>query len=140
MTTETLTPNQTLVKVLKGYKPLSMHGKYQPVLQTLAQRHSVAQAARNWHNQWYRSYAHSGWGERQIELVSRAPEAKNFGEICCWAAHPDAEKAAEMIFASWKASPEHWAFLNGNYDFWGYAMSQSHTGVWYATGIVAQKR
>jgi hypothetical protein len=97
------------------------------VFQSLAQRHSVAQAARNWHNQWYRSYAHSGWGEREIELVSRVPEAKGFArDLLLGSPAGDAEKAAEMIFASWKSSAEHWAFLNGLYDFWGYAMHQSH--------------
>jgi hypothetical protein len=138
---EALTPNQTLVRVLKSHKALSVtNGKYHPVFQSLAQRHSAVQAARNWHNQWYRSYAHSGWAEREIELVARVPEAKGFAEICCWAGAGDAEKAAEMIFASWQSSAEHWAFLSGLYDFWGYAMHQSLTGIWYATGIVGQKR
>ncbi len=141
MRTETITPHQILVRTMKAEKPASlMHGKYHPVLQTLAQRHSIAQAARNFHGPTYAATAHSGWGERQIELVSRAPECANFGEVCAWAGYPNAEQAAKAIFASWKSSPAHWVMVNGNYDYWGYGMHQSRTGVWYATGIVAVKR
>ena len=140
MTTETLTPNQVLIKTLKANKPISItHGKYQPVFQSLAQRHSVAQATRDRHDRFYRSYAHSGWGERQIELVSRVPEAKNFGEVCAYAGG-DVEAAAARIFNSWKHSPDHWRMVNGYYEFWGYAMAQGRSGIWYATGIVGQKR
>jgi hypothetical protein len=142
MTTETITPSQVLMGTLRTHKALSvMNGKWQPVCQTLAQRHSEAQAARDRHDQFYRNYAHAGWGERQIELVSRVPEGKGFAEVCAWAGpHTDEAAAAEAIFASWKGSPDHWVFVNGRMNFWGYAMSQGHSGVWYATGIVAQKR
>ena len=141
MTTEALTAHQILVKVLKAHQPQSLvHGKYHPVFQSLSQRHSAGQAAGDRHDRFYRSYAHAGWGERQIELVSRAPEAKNFAEICAWAQTGDAERAAEMIYASWLSSPDHWAIFNAPYDFWGYSMAQSRSGVWYATGIVGVKR
>jgi hypothetical protein len=142
MYAEALTPNQILIKTLKANKPLSItHGKYHPVLQALSQRHSEAQASRDWHGGYYRGYAHSGWNERHIELIARVPEGKNFAEVCAWAGpHAGPEKAAEAIFAAWKSSPDHWVFVNGYVDFWGYTLSQSRSGIWYSTGILAQKR
>jgi hypothetical protein len=140
--TEALTPNQILVRAMKAHKPVSLtHGKYHPVLQALAQRHSHGQAGRDRHDRFYVNYAHFGWGERQIELVSRAPECKGFGEVCAFAGPGyDTEDAAKAIFTSWKGSPGHWVMVNGYYDYWGYAMAQGRSGVWYATGIVALKR
>lgn len=141
MQTEAITPSQVLMGELRAKHALSvMHGKWHAVLQTLAQRHSAAQAASDRHDRFYRSYAHAGWGERQIELVSRVPEGKGFGEVCAWAGYADPVEAAEAIFKSWKHSPEHWAFVNGHMNFWGYSMAQGKSGVWYATGIVAYRR
>lgn len=144
MQTETLNPNQILVRAMKAHKPASLtNGKYHPVLQALAQRHSEGQAQRDRHDRFYANYAHLGWGAREIELVSRVPEARGFGEVCAcaWGAdYSDAKAAAEEIFKQWKGSPAHWVMVNGYYDYWGYAMSQGRSGAWYATGIVALKR
>lgn len=142
MIAETITPSQVLMGTLRANKALSvMHGKWHGVLQSLAQRHAEAQGTKDRHDQFYRSYAHAGWGERHIELLSRLPEGKNFAEVCAWAGpHTDEAEAAKALFNSWKGSPDHWVFVNGREDFWGYAMSQGRSGVWYATGIVAQKR
>jgi len=102
-------------------------------VQRIAERHADYQA----HTQLL---SHQGWNQRVAELRRRVPEVREWGEVvgASWIGQNMDEAAYEM-YRIWRTSSDQWSIVNGQCDYYGYAMRRGDDDVWYACGIIGIK-
>jgi len=127
-------PHRLLIEAGRKLNVLSLQtGALHPVLQEAAQGQAAFQAE-------FGEMGHQRWESRSKILFKLLPEYTGFREVCAYTGceHP---VAAGNIFQSWRHSRDHWVWVNGRCDIWGYAMLQNDQNkLWYATGIFADRR
>ena len=128
-----LTPNEQLVDVGRNLQVRSiMTGQQHPVLQAEAEAQAAYQAK-------IQRQGHFGWDQiRYPRIRPQIPECSTFSEVVneSWPGQSQ-EAAAKEMYRSWKLSAGHWSAVNGPCRYYGYAMSLSDNGVWYACAIFA---
>jgi hypothetical protein len=126
-----LTPTSLLLNEGRRLDILSLRGKQHETLQRAAESHAKYQAKIG-------IQGHQRWDERYAILQSQLPGFR-FSEVCneSWPGQSE-EDAAKEMFRSWKLSSGHWATVNGECTYYGYAMVLGRNGIWYACGVVAK--
>lgn len=127
------TPHKLLIEAGRKLDVLSLKtGALHPILQTMAQEHAETQASED-------KLGHQGWPSRSKWLFSAIPDAIGFREVAAQTAYAE-DQAAAHLFEAWWKSPDHWPWVNGQCDFWGYGMARGKSGMWYGCGIFADRR
>lgn len=107
-------------------------GSLDRIIQRAAQEHADYQAQAD-------RMGHQHWDRRSAKLFEDLPAYTGFREVAALSGHPE-DQAADKLFEAWRNSPDHWVWVNGQCDFYGYAMSQGRSGHWYGCGIFADRR
>jgi hypothetical protein len=123
-----------LIKAGRDLGALSFRtGEINSILQQAAQGQAAFQAE-------YAAMGHQRWRSRAQQLAELLPEYTGFREVCAYTGW-DMPKAAENVFGSWRSSPAHWVWVNGQCDIFGYAIARSgQTKLWYACAIFADRK
>jgi uncharacterized protein YkwD len=125
--------DQKLIQILRNRRVLSLAtGSLDRTIQRAAQEHADFQARAD-------RMGHQNWKQRSDQLFAELTAYTGFREVAALSGHPD-DQAAEMLFEAWKNSPDHWVWVNGHCDFYGYAMAKSASGRWYGCGIFADRK
>lgn len=105
-----------------------------PILQRMCEHAAKYQAEIN-------TQGHHNWNNRFQQLHIAMPDQKTFGEVCAesweWELDADMTVIAKSMFKSWEQSSGHWAWVNGECQYFGWAMARG-SRVWYANGIFAK--
>jgi hypothetical protein len=127
------TPNEILIQTGRRIGVLSISsGRPNEHLQRYAQQHADYMAR-------VCVQGHQGWNLRYASLRAALPGSRDFAEVAneSWP-NQSAEAAAAEMYRSWRYSSGHWAAVNGECEFYGYAMALGQNGTWYACGIFAK--
>ncbi|MDX1944713.1 MAG: hypothetical protein SFU86_04835 [Pirellulaceae bacterium] len=132
--TGTLT-QRTLIWAVRTHpeRPASASTDLHEVLETETQKHSIHQAS-------ITLQGHHNWGSRFHSINSRLPDGLVSQEVCAesWPGQNLVEAAEECVH-SWRQSSGHWDAVSRQHVYFSYDMQLGTNGVWYATGIFAQR-
>ena len=119
---------------LHDEKPASTAGELHPVLLWAVEQHSQHQAD-------ITRQGHHNWETRFQRINAKLPSGMITTEVCAesW---PDQRLIAAAIdcVRSWRQSSGHWRAVSGRHAAYAYDMKRGSNGVWYATGIFANRR
>lgn len=115
-------------------KPASTSGELHVALRTAVEKHSQHQAD-------IESQGHHNWGTRFHRISARLPMGMSTTEICAesWPNQGLVAAAIDCVH-SWRQSSGHWGAVSSRHTLYAYDMKQGSNGVWYATGIFANRR
>lgn len=126
---------RTLVYAVRMHaeRPASTTGAFDPVLAAEAHSHSSHQAR-------IRRQGHHNWDSRFHRINARMPGGLMAQEVCAesWPGQGLLEAATECVH-SWRQSPGHWGAVRRAQSRYAYDMQRGANGVWYATGIFANR-
>ncbi|MBX9791127.1 MAG: hypothetical protein K2Y37_19585 [Pirellulales bacterium] len=114
--------------------PASTRGLLHPVLSHEAESHSRHQATihvqghHSWETRFHRINARVGEGALATEVVAESWPGENLVE------------AAVECVRSWRQSPGHWNAVRSRHRFFAFDMKRGSNGIWYATGLFANRR
>jgi hypothetical protein len=114
--------------------PASTRGQLHPVLSGEAESHSRHQASihvqghHSWETRFHRINARVGEGALATEVVAESWPGENLVEAAIECVH------------SWRQSPGHWSAVRSRHRFFAFDMKRGSNGIWYATGLFANRR
>lgn len=113
--------------------PKSTDGTADPYLLAQAESHSRYQAR-------IRLQGHHHWESRFHQINAHLPGGLTAREVCAesWPGQNLVEAAIECV-DSWRHSSGHWGAVRTYHLVYGYDMKRGSNGIWYATGIFADR-
>ena len=113
--------------------PASTVGHLSPVLSDEAENHSQHQANIG-------VQGHHAWNTRFHRINRRLANASSSEVVAeSWPGENLVEAAIECV-RSWRQSPGHWGAVRKRQQMFAYDIKRGSNGVWYATGIFANRR
>jgi len=126
---------RTLIYAVRTHpeRPASTSGAIHPVLAEEAQSHSDHQAR-------ICVQGHHAWESRFHRINGRMANGLCAREVCAesWPGQGLLRAALECV-RCWRLSSGHWSAVSQPHPCYGYDMKRGPNGVWYATGIFAQR-
>ncbi|MDA0660975.1 MAG: hypothetical protein O2931_10925, partial [Planctomycetota bacterium] len=126
---------RTLIYAVRTHPeaPASASQTIDSVLMAEAEKHSQRQA-------FLCNQGHHQWNSRFQQIGYRMPAGLAPQEVCAksWP-HQDLVPAAVECVHSWRQSPGHWSAVRRRQPLFGYDMKLGRNGVWYATGLFANR-
>ncbi|MGQ9769543.1 MAG: hypothetical protein ACUVQG_03220 [Thermogutta sp.] len=115
-------------------RPKSILGRPDPFLFKEAEKHSAYQAR-------IRLLGHHFWETRFHRIIETLQNESTASEVCAesWPGQGLLQAALECV-RCWRLSPGHWRSVSSNQDAYGYDIKKGSDGIWYATGIFANRR
>jgi hypothetical protein len=127
---------RTLIFAVRTHpeQPASAKSHLSPLLASETESHAAHQAN-------ITLQGHHHWESRFHAINARLPAGLVAQEVCAesWPGQSLVEAADECV-SSWRQSPGHWQAVAARHALFGYDMKRGVNGVWYATGIFAQRR
>src|SRR5262245_4783664 len=113
--------------------PASTTGALSPILVRETESHARHQAR-------ITLQGHHNWNTRFQSINAQLPGGLLAREVCAesWPGQDLLDAANECVH-SWRQSPGHWSAVRGRHPLFGYDMQRGANGVWYATGIFADR-
>lgn len=126
---------RTLIYAVRTHPemPASASQALDPVLMSEAEKHSERQAV-------LCNQGHHQWDTRFQQISYRTPAGLAPQEVCAesWPNQDLVEAAVECVH-SWRQSPGHWSAVRRRQPLFGYDMKLGRNGIWYATGLFANR-
>jgi hypothetical protein len=126
---------RTLIFAVRTHpeNPASAKSHLSPLLAGETESHASHQASIS-------LQGHHNWESRFHAINARLPAGLLAQEVCAesWPGQSLVEAADECV-ASWRRSSGHWEAVAARHALFGYDMKRGANGVWYATGIFAQR-
>lgn len=126
---------RTLIFAVRTHpeQPASAKSHLSPLLASATESHAAHQAR-------ITLQGHHHWESRFHAINARLPAGLVAQEVCAesWPGQSLVEAADECV-SSWRQSPGHWQAVAARHALFGYDMKRGVNGVWYATGIFAQR-
>jgi hypothetical protein len=126
---------RTLIFAVRTHSesPASTRGDFSPILARETESHARHQAR-------ITLQGHHNWSSRFHSINAQLPGGLLAREVCAesWPGQDLLDAAYECVH-SWRQSPGHWSAVSGRHPLFGYDMQRGANGVWYATGIFADR-
>src|SRR5262245_30121781 len=126
---------RTLIFAVRTHaeSPASTTGALSPILVRETESHARHQAR-------ITLQGHHNWNTRFQSINAQLPGGLLAREVCAesWPGQDLLDAANECVH-SWRQSPGHWSAVSGRHPLFGYDMQRGVNGVWYATGIFADR-
>lgn len=115
-------------------RPKSVLGRPDSFLFKEAENHSKYQAR-------IRLLGHHFWETRFHRIIQTLRNESTASEVCAesWPGQGLLQAALECV-RCWRLSPGHWRSVSSYQDAYGYDIKKGSNGIWYATGIFANRR
>lgn len=115
-------------------RPKSILGRPDSFLFKEAEKHSAYQAR-------IRLLGHHFWETRFHRIIQTLRGESTASEVCAesWPGQGLLAAALECV-RCWRLSPGHWRSVSSYQDAYGYDIKKGSDGIWYATGIFANRR
>jgi hypothetical protein len=127
---------RTLIYAVRTHpeSPRSTSGEFLAYLASEAESHSVYQAS-------LMNQGHHHWEQRFHRINGELPGSLIAKEVCAesWPGQTLLVAARDCVH-SWRQSPGHWSAVREAHPVFGYDMKRGRNGIWYATGIFADRR
>jgi len=126
---------RTLIFAVRTHteSPASTTGDLSPLLAHETESHARHQAR-------IKLQGHHNWDARFHSINAQLPGGLLACEVCAesWPGQNLLDAAYECVH-SWRQSPGHWSAVSSRQALFGYDMQRGANGVWYATGIFANR-
>ncbi len=129
-----MNPNHGLFVAGQTYPGvLVCHSQPNGALIRMAERHAAYQAS-------MQRMGHQLWRSRTIEMRWTVGPY-SFAEVCAdsWSYQENLSMVdiGRQMFSTWQKSVDHWKIVTRKHKYFGYGMSKSTHGIWYACIITA---